>query len=50
MVRWFERHTIAVHLVVMFAGFVAFAVAVTSGEWRLLFVTALAWWFTVRTS
>ena len=50
MVRWLERHTVAVHLGVMFAGFVALAAAVMSGEWRLLFVTALAWWFTVRTS
>ena len=49
MLPWFERHTVPVHLAVIAAGFVSFAAAVMSGEWRLLVITAFAWWFTVKT-
>lgn len=47
--QWLERHTLSIHLGVMFAGGIAFAAALMTGEWRLLFITAFAWWFTVST-
>lgn len=46
---WFERHSVAIHLTVMFAGFVAAVAGLMTGEWRLLPISAFAWWFTVRT-
>jgi ABC-type uncharacterized transport system permease subunit len=37
------------HLAVMFVGFVALALALMTGEWRLLLITAIAYFFTVKT-
>lgn len=44
---WLDRHSVAIHLAVIVVGFMAFCAAVMSGEWRLLFPAAFAWWFTV---
>lgn len=43
------RYTVQIHLAVMFAGFIAFTAALMTGEWRLLFIAAFAWWFTMKT-
>ena len=49
MTAWFERYSVAVHLAVMLAGFIAFAAALMTGEWRLLLICLFSWWFTVKT-
>lgn len=47
--KFLERHTLSIHLAVIVAGFLTFALALMSGEWRWLLVTAAACWFTVKT-
>lgn len=48
MKDFYERHTIGIHLTVMGLGALAFLVALLSGDWRPLLISAFAAWFTVR--